>query len=310
MFLVANDSEIRDPAAAYNRASTRYVAYADGDPQHLFTFGGEHGCSDQHVWSVLDAKLRALRKTGVTSLTVLDAGCGPGTWLRRVIWRAHLLGFTKIRARGFDVAEEQIRIAREASQDLRGLSGLTLSYGVGDLERPLAEPDGSVDITLCLYSVLSHLPRTSLPRVAVEFARVTRGHLVTSVRSVGSRPTVFIDSIDSARRFSLDHDTDCCDVEFFNGMRMAVRFHLFTGSELRSIFSSAFDIEDLCGLDIFHARFSPDSRWNPASSAPDARLRNLLDQLEQRYSRNSCFIDSATHLLLVARRRRRSLHLH
>jgi SAM-dependent methyltransferase len=286
------------------------LAYADGDPRHPFSFSGEHAYSDQHIWSVLDTKLRELRRTGVTSLNVLDAGCGPGTWLRRVIWRAHLLGFTKIRARGFDVAEEQIRIAREASQDLRALSELTLGYGVADLERPLPEPDGSVDLTLCLYSVLSHLPTTSLPRVAAEFARVTRGRLLTSVRAVGSKPTAFIDSIDSARRFSLDHDTDCCDIEFVNGMRMTVRFHLFIGSELRHIFGSAFEIEDLCGLDIFHSRFNPDPRWNPTSSAPDPRLRNLLEQLEQRYARNSCFIDKATHLLLVARRRRRTLRLH
>jgi SAM-dependent methyltransferase len=307
---LANKNEIENAAGAYNQASAQYAAYADGDPQHLFSFRGEHAFSDQHVWSVLDTKLRELRKTGVTSLSVLDAGCGPGTWLRRVVWRAHLLGFAKIRARGFDVAEEQIRIAREACQDMKALSGLTLSFGVADLERPLPDPGGSIDITLCLYSVLSHLPTASFRRVVAEFARVTRGQLITSVRAIGSKPTVSTDSTGSARRFCLDHDTDCCEVEFSNGIRMALRFHLFTGSELRDIFSSAFEVEDLCGLDIFHSRFTPDPRWNPASSAPDARLRNVLDQLEQRYARNPCFIDRATHLLLVARSRRRSLPFH
>jgi hypothetical protein len=179
------------------------------------------------------------------------------------------------------VAEEQIRIAREASQDMKALGGLTLSFGVADLERPLRDPGGSIDITLCLYSVLSHLPTISFRRVAAEFARVTRGHLMTSVRAIGSTPTVFTGSTESARRFCLDHDTGCCEVEFLNGIRMTLGFHLFTGSELRDIFSSAFEIEDLCGLDIFHSRFKPDPRWNPASFGPDARLRNVLDQLEQ-----------------------------
>jgi hypothetical protein len=39
--------------------------------------------------------------------------------------------------------------------------------------------------------------------------------------------------------------------------------------ELRSYFLAHFDIEDLRGLDLFHNRFAPDPRWNPASLAVD-----------------------------------------
>jgi hypothetical protein len=43
------------------------------------------------------------------SSIILDAGCGPGTWLRRVVTHAHRLGFSKITARGFDVALAQVQ---------------------------------------------------------------------------------------------------------------------------------------------------------------------------------------------------------
>jgi len=156
-----------------------------------------------------------------------------------------------------------------------------------------------VDITLCLYSVLSHLPVTKLPRVATEIARVTKGHFVTTVRSTGSPPTAFVDSIEAARRFEMDHDLDRCEIEFHDGRRMALRFHLFTADELRSCFAEQFEIEDLCGLDIFHGRFSPDARWHPAAIGADPRFSNLLAQLEARWMHNSSFMARATHLMLV-----------
>jgi hypothetical protein len=44
-----------------------------------------------------------------------------------------------------------------------------------------------------------------------------------------------------------------------DGRRMALRFHLFTADELLRCFAEQFAVEDLCGLDIFHSRFSPDA---------------------------------------------------
>jgi SAM-dependent methyltransferase len=301
--LVKTDIAAEDAARAYNQAAEAYLAYADGDPKHLFTFAGHHAYADRHVWSVLDTKLRELRSSGATSITILDAGCGPGTWLRRLVTRGRSLGFSNITARGFDVAQAQIRAARRNSADLQGLQGLNLTFDVADIKGRLPEADESVDITLCLYSVLSHLPITSLPQVTEEIARVTRGQLITTVRSIGSTPTVFIDSIETARRFELDHELDRCEIEFFDGRRMALHFHLFTADELRRCFANQFNIEDLCGLDIFHGRFSPDHRWNPSSCGFDPRFSNLLAQLEEKFSRNPSFMERATHLMLVGRRR-------
>jgi SAM-dependent methyltransferase len=201
---VVHDSAAANVAVAYNQAGGDYVAYADGDPTHLFAFNGLHAYADRRIWTVLEAKLIDLRATGASSIRILDAGCGPGTWLRRLVTCAHVLGFSTITARGFDVARVQVQRARLLARDLSGISGVNLTFDVADLTGELPEADASVDLTLCLYSVLSHLPVASLPRISAEVARVTSGHFITTVRSVGSTPTIFVDSIEKARHFKHD----------------------------------------------------------------------------------------------------------
>jgi SAM-dependent methyltransferase len=291
-------------ATAYNRAGKSYVAYADGDPERLFCFEGPHAYADRYLWSLLEAKLTVLRAKGACSVSILDAGCGPGTWLRRLVTRAKALGFTNIAARGFDVANAQIQTARLLASNLVGIAGVDLTFDVADLATPLPEADASVDITLCLYSVLSHLPAAILPEVSAEFARVTRGYFVTTVRPVGSTPTIFIDTIDKARHFQHDHARDTCRIELYDGRRFTLRFHLFGASELRSCFANCFVIEELRGLDLFHSRFAPDLRWNPASQAIDVPFHDHLARLEDAYSTHNGFMERATHLLLVGRPRR------
>jgi hypothetical protein len=160
-----------------------------------------------------------------------------------------------------------------------------------------------VDLTLCLYSVLSHLPVGSLPKISAEVARVTSGHFIATVRSVGSTPTISVDSIEKAWHFKHDNSRDRCEIEFCDGRHIELSFHLFTASELRSHFVEHFDIDDLRGLDLFHNRFAPDPRWNPASLAIDTQCSDELDRLEETYATSSGFLERANHLLLVARRR-------
>jgi len=288
-------------AAAYNQAGDNYMSYADGDAGDLFAFSGLYAYGDRRIWEMLVAKLCALRATGQRSLRVLDMGCGPGTWLRRIVTRARAIGFTDIAARGFDIAEAQIHRARTLSADLAGLPGVKLSFEVGDIFRPLAEADRSVDICLCLCGVLNHLPKDELPRVMAEIGRVTACVFVTSVRTVGSTPTLYIDGLEHARRFHQDNDDNRLDVELDDGRSLSLPSHLFTAAELRDLASPHFAIEDLTGLDLFHGRFADDPRWNPGGRADDSFVREL-DRLEKSYCRDADFIDHATHLLLVARR--------
>jgi hypothetical protein len=61
---VVHDSAAANVAAAYNQAGGDYVAYADGDPTHLFAFNGLHAYANRRIWTVLEAKLTHLRATG------------------------------------------------------------------------------------------------------------------------------------------------------------------------------------------------------------------------------------------------------
>ncbi|MDI4233367.1 class I SAM-dependent methyltransferase [Bradyrhizobium sp. Arg237L] len=302
--LAIDNDAADDVADIYNQAGDDYGAYADGDPSQPFAFDGMHAYADRCVWDVLETRLADLRASGARSVRFLDAGCGPGTWLRRLVMRAQALGFSSITARGFDIAQAQIQRARLAARNLSGLPGVSLTFDVADLSDRLPEPDCSVDITLCLYSALSHLPTERLTDIATEIARVTSGHFITTVRPIGSTPTAFVDSVENVRSLKHDHIKDRCEIDLCDGRHMAFGFHLFTAVELRSHFAGNFEIEDLRGLDLFHSRFTPDSRWNPVLQADDSHLADELKRLETAYAASAEFMDRATHLLLVARGRR------
>ena len=293
-------------ADIYNQAGDNYVSYADGDPTQPFAFDGTHAYADRCVWTVLEKKLTDLRASGACSIRLLDAGCGPGTWLRRMVIHAHALGFASITARGFDIAQAQIQRARLAAKNLSNLPGVkvNLTFDVADLTERLSEPDASVDLTLCLYSALSHLPVAGLKDISTEIARVTSGHFIATVRSVGSTPTGFVDSVENVRRLKQDHVRDRCEIDLSDGRRLAFGFHMFTAAELQSHFAGCFDIEDLRGLDLFHSRFAPDSRWNPERSPGDNSLVDELEVLEKACAKRPEFMNHAAHLLLVARSRR------
>jgi SAM-dependent methyltransferase len=303
--VLAVDHETTDNVAdIYNQAGDNYVSYADGDSSQPFAFEGAHAYADRSVWAVLEKKLADLRASGASSVRLLDAGCGPGTWLRRLVIRAHGLGFTGITARGFDVARAQIQRARLATRSVSSLPGVDLTFDVADLADRLPEADASVDLTLCLYSALSHLPVARLPDISKEIARVTSGHFITTVRPTGSTPTAFVDSIEKVRRLKQDHIRDRCEIDLSDGRHIAFSFHQFTAVELLNCFASGFEIEDLRGLDLFHSRFMPDLRWNPISRTGDSQLADELARLEKAYATSPEFMDRATHLLLVARSRR------
>ena len=229
--VLAVDSEATDNVAdIYNQAGDDYVCYADGDPSQPFAFDGMHAYADRCVWAVLEKKLTDLQASGASSVRLLDAGCGPGTWLRRLVIRAHALGFSGITARGFDIAQAQIQRARLAARNPSSLPGVNLTFDVADLADRLPEPDASVDLTLCLYSALSHLPVTRLPEISKEMARVTSGYCITTVRPIGSTPTAFVDSIEKVRRLKQDHVRNRCEIDLSDGRHIAFSFHQFTAA--------------------------------------------------------------------------------
>jgi SAM-dependent methyltransferase len=144
--LTVDDEATDDVADIYNQAGDEYVSYADGDPSRPFAFDGMHAYADRCVWAALEQKLTDLRVSGASSVRFLDAGCGPSTWLRRLVIRAHAVGFSSITARGFDIAQAQIHRARLAGRNLSSLPGVNLTFDVAGLTDGLPEPAASVDL--------------------------------------------------------------------------------------------------------------------------------------------------------------------
>ena len=301
--LVRHVSAVQDPNVGldYDRAGERYRAYADGDVDKLYEFDGQYAYSDQEIWRILGNTLNKLRARGRRELSVLDLGCGPGTWIRRIVDWAGKMGFTRITARGVDLAETQVRRARVLSQDLASRAGVTLRFEVGDIREPMSEPDGSVDICLCLYGVLNHLPAEDLSTVFSEVARVTKGKFVATVRAIGSAPTIYVDGVKAAKAYHQDNVHGRLEVEFQNGSQTSFPSHLFSAAEIRALAKAALEVEELSGLDLFHNRFATDPDWNPAEATLDANFVHALRVLEHRFRRNPTFLDHATHLLLIAR---------
>jgi SAM-dependent methyltransferase len=286
-------------AAAYNQVGFRYGKYADGSGRNLFSFEGRHAYSDRKTWEAIESKLLAMRAKGLDRIKVLDLGCGPGTWLRRVVIRARQIGFAGVDAQGIDIADTQLYRARVLSRGLAMLDGVTVSFGHGDLRNKIAAVDA--DLCLCLYGVLNHIPVPELPDVLARIAAATHGYFIATVRAVGSTPTVYVDEVSAALRFYQDNSIHRLDVEFANGRRASFQSHLFSRAELTRLAGRTFEVEEVRGLDLFHGRFATDSRWNPPSVSPLARLTQELARLEERYCTDPGFVDHATHLLLTAR---------
>ena len=306
---MADDAVLVDAASAYDLAGPRYLVYADGTcadaaasdggapPPLEFTSRYSH--ADRQIWGRIDAVLADLAASGCGTLRILDAGCGPGTWLLRVVRRAADLGFAQIEAIGFDISGEMIALARQAAAGLQR-PGLVLAFSQADVTRRLDCGDGAFDLCLCLYGVLNHIPRGTVQAVAAELARVTSGTLFVTVRTVGSLPTIYIDEVEQAAAWHQDNSLDRLEIAMRDGTRVSFVSHLFSARELEALFADRLRAMEVAGLDLFHSRFAPHPHWNPAIG-DEGEFEHDLDELERRYARSRHFLDRASHILLTGR---------
>ena len=287
----------------YDCAGERYRAYADGDADQLYEFGGQYAYGDRELWRIVGNTLDEIRVRGARELSVLDLGCGPGTWLRRIVGRAEQMGFTRITARGVDLAKAQVRTRTPFVT--RPRASCWGKPAIRGRRYPkMSEADRSVDICVCLYCVLNHLPADDLPAVFGEVARITKGRFVATIRAIGSMPTIYVDGVKAARVYHQDNVLGRLEVEFDDGGQTSFPSRLFSAAEIRALAAPALQIDELSGLDLFHGRFATDPDWNPPEATPDANFIGALRALERRFHRNPAFVDHATHLLLLARPKR------
>ena len=136
--------------------------------------------------------------------------------------------------------------------------------------------------------------------------RALRSGAPATVRPIGSTP-IFVDSIDRARRFDLDHKRNECEVELHDGRHISTSFHLFNARELRADFEPILisKISKVSTCSTVSSRLT--SRWNAESLHADPEFQAELARLEETYARKPCFVEHADHLLFVGRRKQRSM---
>lgn len=296
-------SSAEDEAAdAYDAAGTLYRTYADGDIRRLFDFSSRYSFADREIWQRIDAILVERRAAGRTSLKVLDAGCGPGTWLIRVILRAQALGYQSITAAGFDISPAMVELADAAAQDFVDAAARP-TFAVQDIQDGLSGHAATpADLVLCLYGVINHLPieRHTAVVAALATATATTGSALVTARTVGSVPSIFIAGLEEARDFRHDHLRDRLSVDLRDGRHLEFNSHLFSAREFSALFAGHGTIAEVLGLDLFHGRFTLDRRWNPPSAA-DHAFDDALIGLEHLCASDPRFIDRAAHVLLHVR---------
>ena len=104
------------------------------------------------------------------SLSILDAGGGPGRFSIPLARLGHQVTH-------LDISSEMLNLARQSAQ-AAGLDNITFIHGSIDNLSQL--PDQAFDVTICLDSPLSYVPK-SIPETLAGLARLTRSSLVLCV---------------------------------------------------------------------------------------------------------------------------------
>ena len=122
---------------------------------------------------------------------------------------------------------------------------MSLQFEVGDIREWMGEADRSVDICLCLYGVLNHIPANDLPAVFGKVAHFTKGEFIATVRAIGSTPTIYVDTVRAAKAYHQDNLHGRLEVEFQSGNQTSFPSHLFSAAEIRNLAEPLFEIKEL-----------------------------------------------------------------
>lgn len=286
---------LTDTALAYNAVAAAYLDRADVKDCGLFDFHGPREFSERALWARLDATLVRMRTEGRRAIRILDLGCGSGNWLLRLAVRARDLGFNAIDGRGIDIAPMMIELARSRLRFAYD-PHIGLRLDVADIVDAMEEEDeASCDILLCLNGVLNHLPDCRLSRAVEAMERVCDGEIFVTAYSVGGNLSLPLTDAFDVRQFHQNNDTSRLEIHLQDGRHLDLPLHLFTAAELAALFSNRVGGEELLGLDLFHARFDDDPRWNPVG-IDHADRDDELERLEHLCEAMPAMIDSASQI--------------
>ena len=293
-------------ASAYDHVGDEYGCYADGEGLEDPSEGpSRFAHADAIVWETIRKTIDQLRAAGVSTLRVLDAGCGPGTWIRRIAAYAHRLGLG-VEAIGVDISEGQLEIARKQAESFKArLSEWQVETRVLD-PRPCrtaalarwALPPGRVQLRRS-----QSLPKSALPRVAEELCRVASDRVIATVRALASPPTGCIIGTEQVREYHQDCGRGELALVLKDGTEHLLTFNLYSAETLKALFAPHATVVDLRAIDLFLSRFAPDANWtgNLVNCLPGRQeVVRKLQETEEALCRQAGWVDHGTHVLIVA----------
>ena len=293
-------------AWAYDQVGEAYGAYADGRATDEGCSTSRFAHADSIVWDSIRKTIDELRERRITRLRVLDAGCGPGTWVGRMVAYARGVNLA-IDATGFDIAEGQLEIARRRMAWATGASADTrVRFFTHNLADPLPWSDGEFHIVLCNYIVLNHLDRSALPAAIDELCRVANHHVIATLRAVASPVTACIIGTEHVSRYHHDRRSGELRLVLKDGSEHALTLNLYSAERLKALFGARAIIKDLRAVDLFLSRFALDENWTAhlASALPGRnQVLRSLREVEEQLCREPAWLDHGTHVLVVAQPR-------
>lgn len=305
-FRRVNPATPRAIASAYDHVGGEYGSYADGDGLEDPSEGpSRFAHADAIVWETIRKTIDQLRGTGVSTVRVLDAGCGPGTWIRRIAAYAHRQGID-VEATGIDISEGQLEIARGRAQSFKARhpdARWTLEFSHHDLAEPLPWPDGHFHMVVCNYVVLNHLPKSALARAVKELCRVATCRVIATVRALAGPATGCIIGTEKVREYHQDCGRGELKLALKDGTEHLLTFNIYSAETLRTLFSPHATIVDLRAVDLFLTRFAPDANWTGnlvnCMTGRQEVIRKLQESQEA-LCRQPGWVDHGTHVLIIA----------
>jgi ubiquinone/menaquinone biosynthesis C-methylase UbiE len=290
-------------ARAYDQVGEAYGAYADGHAADAGFSTSRFAHADNIVWDALRETIDELRGTGVATLRILDAGCGPGTWTARVAAYARRVRLS-IDAIGFDIAEGQLEIARRRMHRAATASANSRArFVTHNLADPLPWRDHEFHIVLCNYIVLNHLDRSALPGAIGELCRVANHRVIATLRAVASPVSACIIGTEHVSQYHHDRHSGELRLVLKDGSEHILTLNLYSAESLKALFGTRARIVDLRAVDLFLNRFQLDENWTAqlARALPGrAHVLRALREAEEQLCREPAWLDHGTHILLVA----------
>ncbi|OCX24820.1 class I SAM-dependent methyltransferase [Pseudomonas graminis] len=303
-----------DVASFYNFFSENYTSYANGSAAlgEIIDLGSNidshpFSRSDLKTWQAIQNSIDALisekkRRKDTAPLTLLDVGCGDGVWAIRIA-NYCLSNNIAVDVDCVDLSDNMLQRAEmlflaycdslKASPDLRvTYTKCNIIDGLGDSHR-----SRRYDLTLCLHTVLNHVPRESLKICIRELVEHTSGFLYISVKPPFSRPTFYAASMSEVIRYERRDD-------HLYALDLKGKFHiipsnLISAEQLRELFRPHPISYDLIALDMMLSRFMPDPQWIGSDTNEMCVPMDSLLALEAEVSANPTLLDFANHILAV-----------